>query len=96
MRTFDQNRDALAEKYGINSSGDNIASATHADVVVLSVKPQLMAEVCTDLQQQVDFSAKLVLSIAAGISIERFYTLLGKGLNIVRIMPNTLPWWVKA
>lgn len=84
-----KNRDALSEKYGINSSGDNIASAKHADVVVLSVKPQLMAEVCTSLQQQVDFSAKLVLSIAAGVSIERFYALLGKGLNIVRIMPNT-------
>lgn len=84
-----KNRDALAEKYGINSSGDNIASAKKAEVVVLSVKPQLMADVCTSLQKEVDFSGKLVLSIAAGVSVERFYALLGKGLNIVRIMPNT-------
>lgn len=84
-----RNRDALAEKYGIHSSGDNIDSAQQAEVVVLSVKPQLMAEVCTDLQKQVDFNGKLVLSIAAGVSVERFYALLGKGLNIVRIMPNT-------
>ncbi|EIC82515.1 pyrroline-5-carboxylate reductase [Serratia sp. M24T3] len=84
-----KNRDALAEKYGINSSGDNINGAKEAAVVVLSVKPQLMADVCTELQKQVDFADKLVLSIAAGISVERFYTLLGNGLNIVRIMPNT-------
>lgn len=84
-----QRRDRLAEKYGIHSSSDNIACASAAEVVVLAVKPQLMAEVCTDLQKQVNFSDKLVLSIAAGVSIARFYALLAENLNIVRIMPNT-------
>lgn len=41
------------------------------------------------LREQVDFSGKLVLSIAAGIQVSRFYQLLGDKLNIVRIMPNT-------
>ncbi len=84
-----KNRDALAEKYGIHSSSDNIACAGDAEVVVLAVKPQLMADVCKDLHQHIDFSNKLVLSIAAGVRVERFYALLGKDLNIVRIMPNT-------
>lgn len=84
-----KNRDALAEKFGTLSSSDNVASASAADVVVLAVKPQLMADVCTHLQQQVDFSDKLVLSIAAGVSIARFRDLLGDKLNVVRIMPNT-------
>ncbi|SFU79218.1 pyrroline-5-carboxylate reductase [Xenorhabdus koppenhoeferi] len=82
-------RDVLAEKYGIHSQSDNIRYAQEADVVVLAVKPQMMAEVCESLRPQVDFSPKLVLSIAAGIPVSRFYALLQDNLNIIRIMPNT-------
>ncbi len=84
-----KNRDPLASKYGVQSSDDNVACAQEADVVVMAVKPQLMADVCKSLQKEVDFSGKLVLSIAAGISVARFRSLLGEKLNIVRIMPNT-------
>ncbi|AUG99580.1 pyrroline-5-carboxylate reductase [Pectobacteriaceae bacterium CE70] len=82
-------RDALAARYGVISSDDNISCAQQAEVVVLAVKPQLMATVCKPLSQQVDFSHKLVLSIAAGISVARFQSILDEKLNIVRIMPNT-------
>lgn len=82
-------RDAMAEKYGVHSSADNTASAAQAEVVVLAVKPQLMADVCQQLAQHVDFSGKLVLSIAAGVTVSRFNALLGEPLNLVRIMPNT-------
>lgn len=84
-----KNRDALAADYGVISSADNLTCAQEADVVVLAVKPQMMAQVCQPLRQQVDFSGKLVLSIAAGILVNRFYQMLGESLNIVRIMPNT-------
>ncbi|RLM19067.1 pyrroline-5-carboxylate reductase [Brenneria alni] len=82
-------RDALAAKFGVISSADNVRCAQQADVIVLAVKPQMMASVCEPLHQQVDFSGKLVLSIAAGINIARFQALLGEAVNIVRIMPNT-------
>ncbi|SLM64418.1 MULTISPECIES: pyrroline-5-carboxylate reductase [Dickeya] len=82
-------RDALAARYGTTSLSDNVACARAADVVVLAVKPQLMAGVCEALAPHVDFSGKLVLSIAAGVSVARFRQLLGASLNIVRIMPNT-------
>ncbi|WP_409308006.1 pyrroline-5-carboxylate reductase [Pectobacterium sp. B1J-3] len=85
----EKNRDALAAKYGVISSADNVNRAQDADVIVLAVKPQMMATVCAPLEQQVDFTGKLVLSIAAGVSIARFHTLLNERLNIVRIMPNT-------
>lgn len=84
-----QRRDALAAEFGVLSSNDNLACAAQAEVVVLAVKPQMMADVCQPLQQGVDFGDKLVLSIAAGVSVTRFYQLLGTGLNLVRIMPNT-------
>ncbi|MFJ5322778.1 pyrroline-5-carboxylate reductase [Pectobacterium parvum] len=84
-----KNRDALAAQYGVISSADNVSYAQEADVIVLAVKPQMMATVCEPLREQVNFSGKLVLSIAAGINIARFQALLGEPLNIVRIMPNT-------
>ena len=84
-----KNRDTLAVEFGVISSDDNIAEAKKAEVVVLAVKPQLMAEVCQSLQENIDFTGKLVLSIAAGVQVERFYALLGDNLNLVRIMPNT-------
>ncbi|MBD1226051.1 pyrroline-5-carboxylate reductase [Xenorhabdus griffiniae] len=82
-------RDVLAKEYGINSQGDNIRYAQEADVIVLAVKPQMMDEVCGALHSYVDFNGKLVISIAAGIPVSRFYTFLQENLNIIRIMPNT-------
>lgn len=84
-----KNRDALAAEYGVISRADNIACAQAADVIVLAVKPQLMAQVCQPLREQINFSGKLVLSIAAGILVSRFYQMLGEPLDLVRIMPNT-------
>ncbi|MEH2921593.1 pyrroline-5-carboxylate reductase [Samsonia erythrinae] len=84
-----KNRDALAAKYGVISCADNVRGAQGADVIVLAVKPQMMASVCEPLREQVNFAGKLVLSIAAGVSIARFQALLGEPLNIIRIMPNT-------
>ena len=78
----------LEQNYGIQTTSDNLAAAQQADVVVLSVKPQMMEEVCRPLQN-IDFSGKLVISIAAGIHCSRLNEMLGCQLNIVRVMPNT-------
>ncbi len=84
----DVRRKPLEEKYGIRTTSDNLAAAKEADVVVLAVKPQLMEEVCKPLQA-VEYSNKLVISIAAGISAARFNEMLNSELQLVRVMPNT-------
>ncbi|ELR65319.1 Pyrroline-5-carboxylate reductase [Photobacterium marinum] len=81
-------REPLARDYGIHTSDDNLHAAELADVIVLAVKPQLMEEVCRPLQV-LDFSGKLVISIAAGISAQRLNEMLNTELNLVRVMPNT-------
>jgi pyrroline-5-carboxylate reductase len=80
--------DTLAEHYTVQTSIDNVTAVEQADVVVLSVKPQLMATVCKPMQS-IDWSNKLVISIAAGVSCNRIETLLGSKLSLVRVMPNT-------
>ena len=81
-------REPLARDYGIHTTDNNLSAASDADVIVLAVKPQLMEEVCRPLQI-LDFSGKLVISIAAGIGAERLNEMLATNLNLVRVMPNT-------
>ncbi|KAE9540280.1 pyrroline-5-carboxylate reductase [Ursidibacter maritimus] len=73
---------------GINVELSNRQAVEQADVVILAVKPQMMAEVCAEFAD-VDFSSKWVLSVAAGISVGRLEQLLPSANNIVRSMPNT-------
>lgn len=85
-----ENTQNLTEQYAIKGSQDNAQSASDSDVIVLAVKPQIMAKVCQDLaDKQVDFTNKLVISIAAGISVQRLQSLIGENTAVIRTMPNT-------
>jgi pyrroline-5-carboxylate reductase len=85
-----QTTDKLVQQFSIKGSQDNAASAEWAEVIVLAVKPQIMAIVCQALAETgIDFSKKLVISIAAGISVKRLQSLLGSDTPIIRTMPNT-------
>lgn len=76
----------LQKKYGIQTTTDNAAAASVADVVVLSVKPQRLTEVMTGLYKIREDA--LVLSIVAGASIQKISKTL-KHKAVVRSMPNT-------
>lgn len=83
-----QSRRDLFIVQGTQVSSNNVEAIQDADVVLLAVKPQIMAEVCVPLSA-VDFSDKLVISIAAGISTVRLTALLPSAKSIIRVMPNT-------
>lgn len=83
-----EQRELLTSLYDIHTEKDNHLAAENADVIVLAVKPQIMELVCGALTD-IDFSDKLVISIAAGISCQRLNELLDCQLNLVRVMPNT-------
>ena len=77
-----------AQRYGIVTSTDNVETAKQADVIVLAVKPIFLPEVIAQIKDAVDES-KLVVSIAAGKSIDWIEQEFGKKLRLVRCMPNT-------
>ncbi len=68
------------------AAATDIPTAFVPDVVVLAVKPQVIAEI---LPPYARFSGAVFLSIAAGKPIAFFQTHLGKTAAIVRAMPNT-------
>jgi pyrroline-5-carboxylate reductase len=84
----DQRR-ALAERFGIETAGDNGAAVADADVVVLAVKPQVMREVAEALAPALASRRPLVISVAAGIREGDLRRWLAHEGPIVRCMPNT-------
>ena len=79
-------RHVLEEK-GIQTTADNLEAIKNADVVVLAVKPQVLATVLQPLKGLL--SDKLVISIIAGAEIQTISDLIGGSQRIVRVMPNT-------
>ncbi len=79
--------DALKDSLGINTTHNNQEAVDFADIVILSVKPQLMQQACADLT--LSNAQTLFVSIAAGLTITRLANFLPKNALIVRVMPNT-------
>lgn len=84
-------RAARANQLGIAVTADNREVAAAADVLVLAVKPQFFPEVITEIRNAVRPDT-LVISIAAGLTIERIATLFEHEtdtMRLIRCMPNT-------
>lgn len=79
-------REVLAGR-GVNVFATATEAAIDADVIVLAVKPQIIQTVLQELAPHV--ANKLVISIAAGVSVATISTGLGGHSRIVRAMPNT-------
>ena len=80
-------RQYLEQKYSVAVTSDNRQAIAKGEVVVLSIKPQNLAEVMAELSGHLR-RTQLVLSIIAGATIQT----LSSGLNhkrVVRVMPNT-------
>ncbi len=88
----DINSDQLAQlqqRFGINTSSDNLSSAQDADVVMLAIKPQMMRQVCEALSSLPSNPDQLFISIAAGVPATAIDGWLGGDRALVRCMPNT-------
>lgn len=84
-------RRARAEEFGMAVTADNRAVAAEADVLVLAVKPQFFGEVIDEIRDAIRPDA-LVISIAAGLTLERIASLFGRdasAMRLIRCMPNT-------
>ena len=80
-------REVLAERHGISVVAKNAAAVRGADIVVLAVKPQMLARVMRDVGPALT-DGQVVLSIVAGATLRT----LTVGLDhpaVVRAMPNT-------
>jgi len=83
-----ERRDHVQSIYGVKMVESNTAAASDAGIVLLAVKPQIMASVLNELSGTCGAS-HLIVSIAAGITLEYMESRLDAGTRVVRVMPNT-------
>ena len=80
-------REQLARAHGIRVTASNVEAVTDADIVLLAVKPQMLARVGREIGLRLS-PGQLVLSIVAGATTTALEGLLGHR-ELVRAMPNT-------
>ncbi|OGS55304.1 MAG: pyrroline-5-carboxylate reductase [Euryarchaeota archaeon RBG_19FT_COMBO_56_21] len=73
--------------HGIKASHSNTEAAAFADVIVLSVKPQIMSHVLDEIKPFMK-DDKLVISVAAGVTTGYMEKKLGGKVPVIRAMPN--------
>ena len=82
--------DQIKEKYaalGCNIVKDNEELGRAADIAVLAVKPQYAAPALAGFGSTMD--GKAVISIMAGVTVERLRKMIAGNIRVLRTMPNT-------
>ena len=83
-----ERRAHLESAYGVRTTADNHELVRDAQVVVLSVKPQAIDKVLTDVGPNIR-PDQLVISVAAGVPLAALEAKLPPKTRVVRSMPNT-------
>jgi pyrroline-5-carboxylate reductase len=79
---------AFGKEVGSKTTAFNPDVARFAEVLILAVKPQQVADVLSEIREH--FTEKhLLLSIAAGVPLAKLESGLGTGARVIRVMPNT-------
>ena len=78
--------DRLKSRFGVRVGSDNHQAASWAEVIILSVKPQVMSTVLKELGPAL--TRAVVVSIAAGVTRRTITEQTPGVMNVVRAMPN--------
>lgn len=78
----------LARELGIRYT-DAPDIARNCDRIFLAVKPQMMADALAPIRELLQAQKPLLITMAAGLTLERIEALAGGNLPVIRIMPNT-------
>ncbi len=77
----------IREKYGVKTTSHNAEVVKQSEIIILSVKPQIMKQVVEEISKYLDLS-KLIISIAAGVPLDAIEACARKDLKLIRVMPN--------
>ena len=79
---------ALAAELGIGY-GSNSQIAEECDAIFLCVKPHMMKDVLLPLQEILGRRKPLLISMAAGLTLQTIENFAGGRFPVIRMMPNT-------
>ena len=78
----------LEEELEVNITLDNREVVKTSDVIFLAVKPYMYKAVIEEIKEVLSMD-KLIITIAAGVSIKDMELWLGDNFKVIRTMPNT-------
>lgn len=80
----------LLNNYDVITSDSNIYGINKSEIIFFSVKPHQIKDVFSNLENKVSFNKKLIISVIAGLSVNKLHSFIGykDDINIVRLMPN--------
>jgi len=78
----------LAGQVGAVHVPDAAELVSRSDVLIVGLKPYVIPNVLPRLSEAIAASRPLVVSIAAGVPLERLESMLPSGTRVVRTMPN--------
>ncbi len=81
-----ENKLKKAAELGVNTTPDNREVVSNSDYIIFGVKPNVILKVMDEVKDII--ADKVVISIAAGISVATMRSVLGENTKIVRTMPN--------
>ncbi|MBX4270987.1 pyrroline-5-carboxylate reductase [Clostridium estertheticum] len=84
----DKNLSKVKEEHNIIVTNDNIEVAKFSNIVILAVKPYKYLDVIEEIKPYLKKDV-VIVTIAAGITLDRMSNLLGEKAKIIRTMPNT-------
>ncbi|TYU39611.1 pyrroline-5-carboxylate reductase [Listeria monocytogenes] len=87
-RNLEKLKPLEAEFPGLQITTDTGKLAEQADIIILAVKPYTIPEILTTLKEKLT-PDKIIISVAAGVTIQDLEELTSAKTKIVRVMPNT-------
>jgi len=79
--------DRIKKFYNVNATFNNSLVAKSCSIIIIAVKPQDIKEVLTGISEYLN-DKKLLVSIAAGVTIKKINEFTGRHIPVARVMPN--------
>lgn len=73
---------------GVQITSDNKAAVKEANIIILTIKPYNVIQVCEEIKDAID-DGDILVSAATGITIDEITQAIGKDVSVIRAMPNT-------
>lgn len=85
----EESKNRITEEFGVTIV-DNKEVAAKSDIIFLAVKPNIFPAVVPEISKALPQNKMpLIISIAAGMTIEKIEGLFGRDIKLIRSMPNT-------
>lgn len=77
----------ISTEWQLATSANEIVE--QADIVILAVKPWLIETVANQISKSLDYASQIIISVAAGVEIQKLKNIFDADATIFRIIPNT-------